>query len=77
MLREAVAAGTEVGQRGRRRSWRAVSWCRTRLINRLVAERIAQPDCARGFILDGFPRTIAQAEALDALLAERSPSWTR
>jgi adenylate kinase len=41
------------------------------VINRLVAERIDRPDCANGFVLDGYPRTRAQAEALDAMLAER------
>jgi adenylate kinase len=70
MLREAVAADSEVGReaKGIMAEGRLVP---DDLINRLVAERIAQPDCARGFILDGFPRTIAQAEALDRLLAER------
>jgi adenylate kinase len=70
MLRGAVAAGTEVGREagGIMAEGRLVP---DGLINRLVAERIGQPDCGRGFILDGFPRTTAQAEALDDLLAER------
>jgi adenylate kinase len=39
------------------------------LVNRMVEARLAQPDCAAGYILDGFPRTLAQAEWLDAFLA--------
>lgn len=70
MLREAVAAGSEVGRQAKAimDQGRLVP---DEVINRLVAERIAQPDCANGFVLDGYPRTRAQAEALDALLAER------
>jgi adenylate kinase len=70
MLREAVAAGSEVGRRAKT-IMDAGRLVPDDVINRLVAERIAQPDCARGFVLDGFPRTLAQAEALDALLDER------
>jgi adenylate kinase len=70
MLREAVASGTEVGRRAKA-IMDAGRLVPDDVINRLVAERIAEPDCARGFILDGFPRTLAQAQALDALLLDR------
>lgn len=70
MLREAVAAGTEVGREAKAIMDQG-QLVPDELINRLVAERIGQPDCAKGFILDGYPRTSAQAVALDAMLAER------
>jgi adenylate kinase len=70
MLREAVAANTEIGRQAKS-IMDAGRLVPDDVMIRLVAERIAQPDCARGFILDGFPRTLAQAEALDRLLQER------
>ena len=70
MLREAVAKGTEVGREAKS-IMEAGKLVSDDVINRIVAERIDQPDCAGGFILDGFPRTIPQAEALDRMLAER------
>lgn len=70
MLREAVAADTEVGRQAKS-IMDAGRLVPDDVMIRLVAERIAQPDCAKGFLLDGFPRTIAQAEALDRLLEER------
>ncbi len=75
MLREAVAAGTEVGRQAKAimDAGRLVS---DDVINRLVAERIERPDCAQGFILDGFPRTLAQAEALDRMLADHGTALT-
>jgi adenylate kinase len=68
MLREAVAEGTEVGRQAKdiMAAGRLVP---DDLIIRLVEERVGQPDCAGGFVLDGFPRTRGQAEALDMLLA--------
>jgi adenylate kinase len=70
MLREAVAADTEVGRRAKA-IMDAGRLVPDDVMNRLVAERIAQPDAAGGFVLDGFPRTQAQAEALDDLLSRR------
>jgi adenylate kinase len=70
MLREAVTAGSELGRKARSIMERG-DLVPDELMIELVAERVDRPDCAGGFILDGFPRTVAQAEALDRLLAER------
>ena len=46
------------------------------LVNEIVESRLAEPDCAQGFLLDGYPRTLPQAELLDGLLdASVSPKW--
>jgi adenylate kinase len=70
LLRAHVAEGTLLGQQ-------AASWMRRgdlvpdELVTSMVLERLGSPDCTDGFLLDGYPRTVAQAEALDAWLAER------
>jgi adenylate kinase len=70
MLRAAVAAGTEIGLKAKAIMERG-ELVPDAVVIGIIADRIAEPDCASGFILDGFPRTVAQAEALDALLTER------
>lgn len=70
MLRAAVQAQTEVGKRAKA-VMDAGELVSDEIVNAIVAERIDQPDCARGFILDGYPRTLAQADAVEAMLAKR------
>ena len=69
MLRAAVAAGTELGRQAKAVMDRG-ELVPDAVVIGLVRERLLQPDASKGFILDGFPRTVGQAEALDALLAE-------
>jgi adenylate kinase len=70
MLRRAVEDGTRLGQLVRETLNRG-ELVGDELMIPLVAERLEQPDTAKGFVLDGFPRTVPQAAALDAMLAER------
>ena len=65
MLREAIANGTELGKKAKQFMDEG-NLVPDELILGIVADRVAQPDCANGFILDGVPRTLAQAEALEA-----------
>jgi adenylate kinase len=70
VLRAAVAAGTETGRRAKAvmDAGRLVS---DEIVNAIVSERIDEPDCRNGFILDGYPRTLAQADAVEAMLADK------
>jgi adenylate kinase len=70
MLRAAVAAGTPVGVKAKA-VMDAGGLVSDEIVIGIVADRIEEPDAKKGFILDGFPRTLAQAEALDAMLASK------
>ncbi|PIO99190.1 adenylate kinase [Pleomorphomonas carboxyditropha] len=70
MLRAAVAAGTEIGKKAKA-VMDAGQLVSDEIVIGIVSDRIEEPDAKNGFVLDGFPRTVAQAEALDRLLADK------
>ncbi len=70
MLRSAVAQGSEVGKRAKA-VMDAGQLVSDEIVNEIVSDRIDAPDCAKGFILDGYPRTVPQAIALDRMLDQK------
>ena len=73
MLRAAVASGSALGQQAKR-VMEAGELMPDEIIIDMISERIDQPDCRNGFVLDGFPRTTRQAAALDEMLAKKGAS---
>src|SRR3989337_2228548 len=71
MFRDHVARGTDLG-RGAGAVMERGELVSDDIVSGMVAERIRRPDCAGGFLLDGFPRTVPQAERLETLLAAGS-----
>ena len=69
LLRDAVARGTDLGKRAKA-AMDAGELVSDEIVLGLIRERLGRPDAAKGFILDGYPRNVAQAGALEALLAE-------
>lgn len=73
VVRQLIASGSELGRKTKALV-EGGNLMPDDVMVAMVSERIDQPDCANGFILDGFPRTVAQAEALDVLLREKGLS---
>ena len=71
MFREAVARGTELGRIIQRYKIDKGEYVPDEVVVNAVKARTGEPDCANGFLLDGFPRTIAQAEALEGFLSDQ------
>ena len=70
MLRAVVASGSALGRKAKK-VMESGQYMPDDLMIQMISDRIDQPDCAGGFILDGFPRTTAQAEALDKMLKDK------
>ncbi len=76
MLRAEIERGTELGRQAQP-ILAAGSYVPDDIMIAMIRDRLRQPDCANGFILDGFPRTVPQAEALDVLMQELGRSFDR